>query len=333
MSIEQPAVSVCTTTYNAVKYIEETILGVMSQVVTFRFEYVIVDDCSSDGTQTILGEYAKKYPEIIRVICQPANIGLNKNFMAAMNLCRGKYIALLDGDDYWTDTGKLQMQYDFLENHPELVLCSTASLKKHESSGTYTRSHQYLPANTGDVMIFGTPEMYKLDPFWLPTHSVMLRACHVDFPDWFKDVIYVDRALRLILSLHGDLAFINKITCVYRLHGSNTSADREISPDVCKGYLHTYWNFYQYSGKKFKADACKAINHSLCEERRRIRESYQGTEAIRRLSDNFISALRHFRIAGIRDVAKFGYHFLFVKDAIDWVKYQVDKYRGVRANV
>lgn len=325
MNGDLPEVSVCTTTYNSSKFIEEAIMGVLAQKVSFRIEFVIYDDCSSDETPSILRKYAEEYPEIIRVFYQATNIGLNQNFMAAMRQCRGKYIALLDGDDYWIDPSKLQVQYDFLESNPDFVLCGTASLKRHESSGTYSRSHLYLPANTGEVKVFGTPEMYKLDPFWLPTHSLLLRSRCVYFPGWFKDVVYVDRALRLILSLEGSLAFINKITCVYRVHGSNTSANRETSPDVCRGYLHTYWNFFKYSGKKFRVDASRAINHSLCEERRRILEYYHGGEAASRLVKNFILALNHFQMLGVRDFSEFIYHFMFLKNLVAWLK------RGRRA--
>lgn len=311
---ELPKVSICTTTYNSALFIEEAILGVVNQKVSFDIEYIIYDDCSRDDTPSILRRYAEKYPDIIRVFFREENIGLNQNFMAAVRQCRGEYIALLDGDDYWIDENKLQMQHDFLENNKHIALCGTASLKREEELGTYTRSHRYLEANTGEVKIFDTREMYKLAPFWLPTHSLLIRSTFVHFPTWFSDVVYVDRALRLIVSLRGDLAFINKITCVYRLHGSNTSADRMVSPEVCRGYLHTYWNFYQYSGKKFGKDAARAINHALCEERRRIREHEQGSGAFSKVGRNFISALRYFQIRSVRDMAEFCYHFLFVKD-------------------
>ncbi|WP_187275932.1 glycosyltransferase [Parahaliea aestuarii] len=311
-----PEISVCTTTFNSSAYIREAIEGVLAQDVGVEIEYVISDDCSSDETPEILDEYAGKYPDIIRILHQPGNIGLNSNFMTAVRACRGKYIALLDGDDYWIDPHKLQLQYDFLENHPDIVLCSTASLKLYQQSGVYERSHCYLPANTGEVKVFDTAEMYKLEPFWLPTHSLLIRAKSVVFPDWFKDVVYVDRALRLILSLDGGLAFINRITCVYRLHDSNTSSDRHTSPEVCRGYMHTYRNFYHYSGGRFQSDASKAINHSLCEERRRILASCSGTDRVKHLAGNFLSALRHFQILKPRDFAEFVYHFLFIKSLL-----------------
>lgn len=332
MKDDLPQVSVCTTTYNFAEYIEETIVGVVTQQVSFRYEFVIYDDCSSDETPAILRKYAERYPDIIRVFYQTANIGLNQNFMAAMQSCRGKYIALLDGDDYWTDPFKLQLQYDFLESHPDIAVCGTASLKRDEGSGTYTRSHLYLPANSGEIKVFGTPEMYKLEPFWFPTHSLLLRSRLVHFPDWFEEVVYVDRALRLILSLEGDLAFINRITCVYRVHGSNTSADRETSPEVCRGYLHTYWNFYKYSGKKFQDDAARAINHSLCEERRRILATQHGAQAARGLARNFGSALCRFQLRGVRDLAEFVYHFLFVKNLVAWIERRVGKSSVLQTN-
>ena len=119
----EPVVSVCVITYNHEKYIRQCLDGILMQEVTFPYEILIHDDASPDNTAEIIREYEAKYPEIIKPIYQTANqysqeIDVGKyNFERAV----GKYIALCEGDDYWTDPKKLQMREDFLGNNPEKV--------------------------------------------------------------------------------------------------------------------------------------------------------------------------------------------------------------------
>lgn len=314
---QHPEVSICTTVFNAERFVAQAIEGVLSQETSFPVELVIGDDCSTDRSAEIIADYAKRFPNVIRFRSNAKNIGLNANFMATMRECRGEYIALLDGDDYWLDPGKLQMQRDFLRDHPDCVLCGTATKMLREQTGKLAQSHSDLRIEKGDTLFFSTDEMYKLYPFWIPTHTVLFRAQFLDFPPWFKDVVYVDRALRLILSLHGSLAFINKTTGVYRIHGSNVSAAQDIAPAVARGYLHTYLNFFEYSGHRYRRDARFAINHSVYEERLRIRRSFRGLQKIKHLAGNTRLAFAHFRILEFTDIVRFPYHYLFVGDVVD----------------
>lgn len=118
-----PLVTVVTITYNHERYIAKCIDGVLSQKVDFPMEFIIAEDCSTDGTRAICEDYARKHPESIRLITSETNIGYNPNELRAMKAARGKYIAYCEGDDYWTDPNKLQKQVDFLEAHPEYSIC------------------------------------------------------------------------------------------------------------------------------------------------------------------------------------------------------------------
>ena len=115
--------SVCLITYNHEKYIRNAIEGVLMQKVDFEWELIIADDCSTDGTQAILNEYKNKYPDFIKLILQEKNVGPAKNHIELITTPKSKYIALCDGDDYWTDPLKLQKQVDFLETNKDYVLC------------------------------------------------------------------------------------------------------------------------------------------------------------------------------------------------------------------
>ena len=120
--VKEILVSVCIITYNHEDYIAQAIEGAISQQTDFNYEIVIGEDCSTDSTRKIVNKYAKKYPELMKVITSEKNVGMIQNFIRTLNACQGKYIAICEGDDYWTDPYKLQKQVDFLEANPDYCL-------------------------------------------------------------------------------------------------------------------------------------------------------------------------------------------------------------------
>jgi glycosyltransferase involved in cell wall biosynthesis len=123
--MRNPLVSVKMITYNHAPYIAMAIDCVLAQKTNFPFELVIGEDCSTDGTREIVLDYAKRYPEIIRVITSEQNVGMHKNSLRTDQACKGMYIAYCEGDDFWHHLEKLQMQVDYLETHPECgMVCS-----------------------------------------------------------------------------------------------------------------------------------------------------------------------------------------------------------------
>ncbi len=119
----EPLVSVCMITYNHEDYISQAIEGVLMQQTNFPIELVIGEDCSTDRTRDICLEYQKKYPNIIRLLLPEKNIGMVHNFIITLTACKGKYVALCEGDDYWTDLKKLQKQINFLETNSIYSAC------------------------------------------------------------------------------------------------------------------------------------------------------------------------------------------------------------------
>lgn len=120
-------VSICCLTYNHALYIRQCLDGFVMQKTKFPIEILIHDDASTDGTQDIIREYEAKYPNIIKPIYQKENQyskGVKVSLVYNYSRAKGKYIALCEGDDYWTDPYKLQKQVDFLESHPDYVMCS-----------------------------------------------------------------------------------------------------------------------------------------------------------------------------------------------------------------
>jgi glycosyltransferase involved in cell wall biosynthesis len=116
-------VSVCCITYNHKQFIAEAIEGFLMQKTNFPVEIIIGDDCSTDGASDVIKAYKEKYPDRINLISDNKNVGAHQNMQNVIKACAGKYVALCDGDDYWTDPYKLQKQVDFLEQNPEYVIC------------------------------------------------------------------------------------------------------------------------------------------------------------------------------------------------------------------
>ncbi len=161
--VQEPKVTVGTITYNHLPYIEKCIQGVLMQKTTFSFEFIIGEDFSTDGTREIVFEYAKKYPKVIRVITADYNVGWQANGLRCFKAYRGKYIALCEGDDYWTDPFKLQKQVDFLENNPEYIIAYHQCLVKHPDK---PNMKDYIKPKTGKdytaYELIATPKSIQL---------------------------------------------------------------------------------------------------------------------------------------------------------------------------
>ena len=140
-----PLVTVHTTTYNHAPYIGQAIEGALQQKTNFPIEIVIGEDCSTDGTREIVFDYQAKYPDIIRVITSDKNVGSKENSRRVREASRGKYIALCEGDDYWTDPYKLQKQVTFLENNQDYaVVHSDADVLSQDSGKLYKSTNKWL---------------------------------------------------------------------------------------------------------------------------------------------------------------------------------------------
>ena len=127
-----PLLSVCMTTYNHERYIAQAIESVLGQRTTFAVDVVVGEDCSTDSTLRICREYESRYPDRVRVITSESNVGMHENYRRTIEACRGRYIAMLDGDDWFSDMDKLQIQVEELEKSGA-AMCYTRSERRSES--------------------------------------------------------------------------------------------------------------------------------------------------------------------------------------------------------
>ena len=139
--VTPPLVSVCMTAYNHAPYIGRAIEGVLSQRTTFAVELVLSDDCSTDGTGAICRDYAARYPDRIRLLTGDVNVGMRANYRRTIEACRGRYVAMCDGDDWWCDPLKLQRQVEALEADPSCGICYTRVRCYAQEEGRYVENY------------------------------------------------------------------------------------------------------------------------------------------------------------------------------------------------
>lgn len=215
--------SVCITTYNQESYIAQAIDSAMMQEADFDYELIIGEDDSSDKTREIVKRYKKKYPQKIKLFLNDRKnvIYINGqptgrwNFINNLQNARGEYIALLDGDDYWTDPHKLQRQVDFLDAHPEYASCF------HPVDWLVQETGENIKAAYGPPFIadyYGTDDLLRHSNFIPTCSAVFRRHLAVPVPAWFSEMPIADFPLHLILSTKGKIGFINESMAVYRHH-------------------------------------------------------------------------------------------------------------------
>lgn len=225
-------VSIVCTTYNHENYIANTIEGFLIQKTNFKFEILIHDDASTDQTANIIKLYEKRYPELIKAIYQKENQYSKGLDVSGYNIKRalGKYIAICEGDDFWTDPLKLQKQIDFLENNPEYSLCVHAA--KLVNIKNNRKNLDIRPSNKNRD--FSTEEVISGGGGLFPTNSmVFLRKKEIQESDFSSKIVFGDYALTIYLSLLGKVYYMDEFMSVYRLNvegswSSRVSKNRKI---------------------------------------------------------------------------------------------------------
>jgi glycosyltransferase involved in cell wall biosynthesis len=180
------------------------------QKTNFEFEVIIADDASTDNTQEIIKEYTSKYPKIFKSTLRKKNIGAIENSVDALRRAKGKYIALCEGDDYWTSSNKLQIQADFLDSHQDHALCFHPVKIAYEDNSI---TDEIFPDRTNG---FSAKELLRSN--FVQTNSVMYRK--QDYTQIPTGILPLDWYLHLYHAQFGKIGFINNVMSVYRRHSA-----------------------------------------------------------------------------------------------------------------
>jgi glycosyltransferase involved in cell wall biosynthesis len=212
--VTAPKVSVAMIAYNHEQFVVQAVESVLAQRTDFPFEIVFGEDCSPDGTRALVQRLADTHAGRIRLLLPERNIGMGRNLAVTIAACRGDYIALLEGDDYWTDPEKLQRQVEMLDAHPECAVCFTRALVVDEANRPIETA-QFIR----EVKPTYTLADYLSRVFQPRTCTVMFRrGLFAEFPKWFFHLPVADFPLHVLNAEHGDFAFIDCITAAYRIH-------------------------------------------------------------------------------------------------------------------
>lgn len=213
---DQLMVSVVVCTYNQEQWIGKTLDCILAQETEYPYEIVIGEDKGTDGTLAICQKYATEHDNI-RVLDRPKNLGLAGNFADCVQQSKGKYVMICDGDDYWQNPLKMQMQVNFMEAHPECVACHTGSDTLHENTGKivpYSAERKgYVPEGMIQKEIIAGKENAVCSTLCLRRETLMKYLPFEKFASFPCD----DWPMLVIISAYGEIRYLPVSTTTYRV--------------------------------------------------------------------------------------------------------------------
>ena len=219
-------VSIICTAYNQEDYIADTIESFLMQITDFKYEIIVHDDASTDRTADIIKEYEKKFPNIIRTICQKENqysknANIFEDFM--FPIARGEYLAICEGDDYWTDPYKLQKQIDALNKHLECDVCShTASMVRADNKKEIGK---IIPSTKNTI--FNVNQVIRGDGAFVATNSLVFRKSIFESKiPAFRRTYRIDYSLQIMGALRGGMIYLTDCMSAYRVYAKSSWSSR-----------------------------------------------------------------------------------------------------------
>lgn len=223
MKQEEPIlVAIHCLVYNHEPYLRDCFEGFVKQKTNFRYVAIVHDDVSKDGSAAIIREYKEKYPDIFRPIYETENQwhradgSIERIMNEAITATGAKYVAMCEGDDYWTDPLKLQKQVDFLESHSDSIMCVHAAQWMLGENG----EKEILGCNYLEECELTTDEIIRQGGLYTAMASTIFRTYSIpkgeDCPTWWKMADVGDYPLHIYAALHGKVHFFPEAMCVYR---------------------------------------------------------------------------------------------------------------------
>jgi len=249
-------VSVSVTTYNHERFIAQAIDSVMMQRMDFPYEIIIGDDCSTDGTSEIVDNIQRAHPGLVRVIRPVRNLGDNGKpmFVETLKAARGQYIAMLDGDDYWTSDKKVATQVALMEQDP------ACTMTYHNVLRVFDNGAEPCPYNSPQHPAILTTEKL-LEGNWVGGCSPVIRAELVSqLPPWFYAAPWGDWPLYLLATETGTVRYIDEILGAYRVHSEGAWSG--LTEEVQAAQLVSFFKMLRaHLGPRYenKLDECVSV--------------------------------------------------------------------------
>ncbi len=277
-----PLVSVAMPVYNHGAHIAKALDSILMQKADFDIEIVISDDYSTDNTREILKVYNEKYPDKIKLLLAEKNRGVNYSALDVFKNCNGKYIAFLEGDDYWINENKLQKQIDFLEQNPEYIGCfhdaeivSTpeADILKHNQ---YHQEYKYYSQFNRFRSDFYPGDVIERNI--IPTASLVVRNSNkiFDFFEVFNDIsLSLNWAFQIFIIKDSKFRYINETWSIYNDHPGGISKTQTLDSfkqsniKVLKRLVKNHYSNYKYSFYKTIAGEYQQIFY--CNQKYKMR--------------------------------------------------------------
>jgi FkbM family methyltransferase len=226
--------SVMLITYNHEPFIAQALESILAQRVNFDYEIVVGEDCSTDRTRDILLDFCDRYPGRIVPLLRDRNLGMMRNLEQTLSACRGKYVALIEGDDYWTCVDKLQKQVDFLDTHPEYTICCHRARVLNEMGGEHILEKSgaaksgIFPSRQGGTY---TIEDLLAENFIMTCTAMYRNGTVGALPNWFLELQLGDWPLCALAARSGPIYLMDEVMAAYRVHSggvwsSQTSMSR-----------------------------------------------------------------------------------------------------------
>lgn len=240
--MSSPVVSVICITYNHEKYISQALESFVSQKTNFKFEIIVYDDASTDSTADIIRKYERKYPDIIKPIYQTENQyskGTKVTRKFAVPKAQGKYLAFCEGDDYWIDNSKLQLEYDIMEKNPNLSMCTHGFECLRDNSG-------FVDKKIGKEGLYNSLDILGNNAPIMHTSTRLIKtSIYKSMPEFFFSATVGDLPLLLWSTLNGNVYYIERIMSAYRLLSSNSWSKRLFQDkEFALKNLHSIIEFY-----------------------------------------------------------------------------------------
>lgn len=220
---ENIMVSIICNAYNHERYIRDALEGFVMQKTNFAYEVLVHDDASTDKTADVIREFEAKYPDIIKPIYQTEN-QYSKGGVSRFQEPRikGKYVAVCEGDDYWTDPYKLQKQFDALESHPEIDICAHATINIDAETGENTG----VIAPSDKDVIFTVEEVIAGCGGFVGTASLFFRKENYSAHTEFRKFLRLDYTLQIQGALRGGMIYLKDYMSIYRTCVANSWSSR-----------------------------------------------------------------------------------------------------------